>query len=119
MINEELLRTNLQEHLNLKDISTENVIEIEYFEKYPAPEPQDCLLHDDWVSGVHVSNDWILTSCYDNTVHIWNLKGQHHKTITGHSAAVKTVSWVSIDDNVATFLRFANDIFSVKVSNAL
>ncbi|KAK6620315.1 hypothetical protein RUM44_006716 [Polyplax serrata] len=109
LVDGELLRTNLQEHLDLKEISTENVVSIEYFQKHPAPEPQDCLLHDDWVGGVHVTNDYILTGCYDNTVQIWNTKGQHLKTVTGHSAAVKAVSWVSFDDGTATFVSGSSD----------
>lgn len=105
LINGELLRTNLHEYLVSKELSPEEVIEIEYFEKHPAPEPQDCLLHDDWVGGVHVMNDYILTGCYDNSIHIWNLKGQHLKTVAGHTAAIKTVSWIALNENTATFLR--------------
>jgi hypothetical protein len=35
----------------------ESVIEIEYVESHPPPEPEDSLLHDDWVSAVHAMND--------------------------------------------------------------
>lgn len=105
LINGEFLLTTLQEHLDLKQISSEDVVEVEYFEKHPAPEPQDSLLHDDWVSGVHVMGDWILSGCYDNSVQIWNLKGRNCATGLGHSAAVKAVSWISSEDNVLRFLR--------------
>lgn len=35
----------------------ETVIEIEYIEQHPAPEPEDSLVHDDWVSAVRASGD--------------------------------------------------------------
>ncbi|CAD6215846.1 GSCOCG00000662001-RA-CDS [Cotesia congregata] len=54
----ELLRTSLSEHINERGASTEDVIDVEYLEKHPPPEPQDCLVHDDWVSAVAVSEKW-------------------------------------------------------------
>lgn len=36
----------------------ESVVEIEYVEKHPAPRPDNCLLHDDWVSSVAVCKKW-------------------------------------------------------------
>lgn len=105
LINDEFLRVSLQEHLESREIATESVVEIEYVKRLPAPEPQDCLLHDDWVSAVHVCKDWILSGCYDNTVQIWNLKGVHKVTVPGHTDPVKAVSWVYVDDKSAMFLR--------------
>lgn len=35
----------------------ESVLKIEYVEQQPAPEPEDSLLHDDWVSCVRASGD--------------------------------------------------------------
>lgn len=54
----ELLCTSLAEHLQDKGISTEETLEIEYLERFPAPSPQDCLMHDDWVSAVHTHGNW-------------------------------------------------------------
>lgn len=54
----ELLCTPLSEHLQEKGVSTEETLEIEYLERFPAPSPQDCLMHDDWVSAVHSHNNW-------------------------------------------------------------
>lgn len=54
----ELLCSSLLEHLQEKGVSTEDTIEIEYLERFPAPKPQDCLMHDDWVSAVHTHNNW-------------------------------------------------------------
>lgn len=109
LIFDECIRTTLNEHLREKAISFEDVIVIEYVERFPAPEPQDCLLHDDWVSAVHTKGSWILTGCYDNTVNIWTTKGKHILTIPGHTMPVKAVSWVSLDDIQGTFVTCSQD----------
>jgi hypothetical protein len=36
----------------------EEVLELEYLERQPAPAPQDSLQHDDWVSCLHAQGDW-------------------------------------------------------------
>jgi hypothetical protein len=54
----EVLRVPLSDHLEEHSISTEVTVDVEYFERVPAPEPQDCLLHDDWVSTVQVKDGW-------------------------------------------------------------
>jgi hypothetical protein len=54
----EVLRVPLSDHLEEHSISTEVTADVEYFERVPAPEPQDCLLHDDWVSAVQVKDGW-------------------------------------------------------------
>lgn len=54
----EALRVPLADHLEEHCISSEVTVDVEYFERVPAPEPHDCLLHDDWVSAVQVKNGW-------------------------------------------------------------
>lgn len=54
----EFLRVPLIEHVHERSLSTEATIDVEYVEKHPAPEPQDCLMHDDWVSAVHGHEKW-------------------------------------------------------------
>jgi len=94
LIQGEFLREKVQAHIIRRDISTESVLEVEYIERHPAPVPQDSLLHDDWVSAVHTAGEWILTGCYDNTLHIWTTSGEHKQTIPGHGGAVKDVTWL-------------------------
>ncbi|CAG9102285.1 unnamed protein product [Plutella xylostella] len=105
----ELLCTPLSEHLQEKGASTEETLEIEYFERYPAPRPQDCLMHDDWVSAVQAHVNWILTGCYDNSIHIWSTKGQHKLAIPGHTSPVKAVSWVSFNNDQGVFVSGSHD----------
>lgn len=54
----ELLRIPLCEHLQEKGVSTETTVEIEYIQRTPAPQPQDALQHDDWISSIHVADKW-------------------------------------------------------------
>jgi hypothetical protein len=54
----EVLRVPLSDHLEEHSISNEVTLDVEYFERVPAPEPHDCLLHDDWVSAVQVKSGW-------------------------------------------------------------
>lgn len=105
----EFLKIRLGDHLRDRFVSFEDTIEIEYVERFPAPEPQDCLLHDDWVSAVHTRDKWILTGCYDNSINIWTTKGTHKLTIPGHQAPVKAVSWISLDSSVGVFASASQD----------
>lgn len=63
----ELLRVPLIEHLREHNISTELAVDIEYIERTPAPEPQDSLLHDDWVSGLHCVDKWYVIHSLSRT----------------------------------------------------
>jgi len=102
LVKGEFLKASLGKHLKEREVSFEDIIEIEYVERFPAPEPQDCLLHDDWVSAIEANGEWILTGCYDNSVNIWNMKGEHKLTLNGHNAPVKGVSWISLNEESGT-----------------
>lgn len=56
LVQNELLRVPLNEHLQDRGLSTEAVVEIEYLERTPAPEPQDSIVHEDWVASIKVSD---------------------------------------------------------------
>jgi len=109
LVFDEYLRGRLCDHLREKAISFEDAIEIEYVERFPAPEPQDCLLHDDWVSAVKASGKWILSGCYDNTLNLWTNKGKHILTIPGHTAPIKAVDWISLDEETGRFVSTSQD----------
>lgn len=109
LVKGEFLKFSMGKHLKDREISFEDTIEIEYVERYPAPEPQDCLIHDDWVSAVKTNEKYILTGCYDNSLNIWTLKGDHKLTVVGHDAPIKGVTWIKMNEDVAVFASASKD----------
>lgn len=107
----EFLKHTLAKHLKDREVSFEDVIDVEYVERFPAPEPMDVLLHDDWVSAIQANGHWILTGSYDNSVNIWNMKGEHKLSLpAGHEAPIKGVAWINMnEDSSATFVSGSKD----------
>lgn len=111
LVNGELLRTTLTELIDVKQLSTESVIEIEYTLKEDVPQKCQSLLHNDWISSIDVGdNSLILTGSFDNTIGLWNMDGQCLVVLEGHLMAVKSVSWAANSDSEkSTFLSASQD----------
>ncbi|KAK9879387.1 hypothetical protein WA026_006457 [Henosepilachna vigintioctopunctata] len=110
----ELLRTSLDEHLKTKSITTEITLDIEYVLRTPAPAPEDTILHDDWVSGIHTCSDkWILTGCYDNTIKLWTSHGKAITSLKEHTNIVKEVKWISETDSHKGFVSVSHDLTGI------
>lgn len=96
LIGNKLLRSSLKELFETEKLSAEATLEVEYFAKTKPPEPHNSFLHDDWVATVDTVDNWILSGCYDGTVHIWDVAtGEHKVTIPAHTAPVKAVKWTN------------------------
>lgn len=117
VVKDQILVGQLHKQLAEDDISLEKVIEVEYVKQQPPPTPKDSLQHDDWVSTLQCTDKWLLTGCYDNTVHLWDADGlhagkgekAHTLTIPAHKAPVKAVAWVPTDSPTKTFVSASID----------
>ncbi|CAD5125148.1 DgyrCDS13391 [Dimorphilus gyrociliatus] len=96
LINGEIFRSNLATVIQTRGLSREGVIEIEYIESTAAPSPEDSLQHNDWVSCINCRNNLIVSGCYDNSVHVWDIDTKKRLfSSSRHIAPVKSISWIN------------------------
>jgi len=97
-------------HLLLYQLSTENVLEILFFVQVEAPKPKMQYPHDDWVSSVDISQNYILTSTYNGTISLWHLNSKNPEnslkkfptqdhTFSAHAQAIKSVKFLKNQEN--------------------
>ena len=115
LVNDEILCTSLGSHISSRAISTEGVLEMEYFPAVLPPTPKDAFVHDDWISCVTVvrsstiskqssppstsrrpDKGWSLASgCYAGLVKFWNSAGEVDRQYVAHDYPIKSCSAVN------------------------
>jgi len=108
LVNDEMLCSSLGSHISSRAISTEGVLEIEYFPAALPPTPRDDFVHDDWISCASpigfssmskrltsppssAKEGWVLASgCYDGLVKFWNSSGEVVRQYVAHDYAIKS-----------------------------
>ncbi|KAI8059569.1 WD40-repeat-containing domain protein [Gongronella butleri] len=109
LIDNEILRTSLAKYLADQQLSTENIITIEYVESMLPPRMMTAYQHDDWISSVKGFGSFFLTGSYDNMVRLWNSSGECIHTLAGHKEAVKAVALGGNQDGSLTVVSAGLD----------
>ncbi|KAJ1973385.1 ribosome biogenesis protein ytm1 [Dimargaris xerosporica] len=97
VIDNQALAGTLAQYLKSNpEVSTENVLTLEYSEILAPPKSVVENKVDDWVSQVQISpsNDVILVGSYDGTSKVFDRQGQCLHSLASHSASIKAVAWV-------------------------
>ncbi|KAL3144301.1 hypothetical protein ABBQ32_004065 [Trebouxia sp. C0010 RCD-2024] len=89
----ELLRQPLEKFLLAHSVSTETVLNVEYFKAVIPPRLKKQLPHDDWVSAIACSStNAVLTGSYDGILRLWNCCGQLSSSTQAHSKGINAVA---------------------------
>ncbi|XP_060517250.1 ribosome biogenesis protein WDR12 homolog [Cylas formicarius] len=109
----ELVRVSLIEHLQERSVSVETTVEVEYIQVTPAPQPEDSILHEDWVAAIETANRWMLIGCYDHSV---SIRTPHGKPVTSskeHKNIVKDVAWVDQQQPSKGLVSVSHDLTGI------
>ncbi len=107
LIQDELLRLSLHQHMASKQLTTEAVLEVEYVPAVLPPTPKEEHPHDDWISALAVlssssntsfSSNIIAAGCYDGVVRLWQ-DGESVGSFAAHKGAIKSSAAINGDIN--------------------
>uniref|UniRef100_A0A914YH22 Ribosome biogenesis protein WDR12 homolog n=1 Tax=Panagrolaimus superbus TaxID=310955 RepID=A0A914YH22_9BILA len=70
-----LFRGNLENFIVENNIAQESIIEVECILRQPAPEPDQDIPHEDWISGIKTTADYIFSTTYGGELTAFSHKG--------------------------------------------
>lgn len=95
LVDGELLRKSLEQHLLEKGISTEVLLEIEYIPAVVPPEPKSAIPHDDWVSAVDAFADrQFIAGSYDGLLRLYGEDSECACSYLAHEGPINAVASV-------------------------
>lgn len=92
-----LVRGPLGQALAKQGLSGEAVATLEYVECLPPPRPEQSCAHEDWLGDLAAHPGGarlLLSACFNNAAYVWDAEGRRLAELTGHTAAVKAVTWL-------------------------
>lgn len=97
IIDGELLRKSLEQHLLEHNISPESVVEIEYVPAVVPPEPKSAIPQDDWVTAVAAAaaESCLASGSADGVVQLWNGGGDCLQEFSAHKGGVNALAAVA------------------------
>ncbi|GFR50504.1 hypothetical protein Agub_g12769, partial [Astrephomene gubernaculifera] len=107
LVDGELLRRSLEQHLLGHNMSAESTLEVEYVPAVVPPPHKNSTPHDDWVSSVDASrcsgstspstsssSDVILSGSYDGLLRLWNANLECTASVAAHEGGVNCVRFL-------------------------
>ena len=97
LINSVYLPSTLDEYITSHGVSREEVLEIEYVRSVLPPQWEGQWTQEDWVGGLSVRDEGMVTGGYDGVVRIWDWSGNVlAKGIGGEGVLrpIKCVKWI-------------------------
>ncbi|KAH3661512.1 hypothetical protein OGAPHI_006359 [Ogataea philodendri] len=109
LIDGTLLKGSVEEYLVANGLSSEHSLDIEYTRAVLPPQFLASFNNDDWISAIDSVGSMslagpdgevqtapkILTGSYDGVVRVYNASGKVETQLSGHSAAIKDVKFIS------------------------
>merc|ERR1711990_812587 len=72
LIESELLRSTISQHLTENEIETDKELEVIVVEKQSAPVPEHTYNGEDWISDIKIKGEIVLAAAYDGTLTLWD-----------------------------------------------
>eukprot|EP00049_Salpingoeca_infusionum_P027817 m.34497 g.34497 ORF g.34497 m.34497 type:complete len:428 (+) comp9770_c0_seq2:60-1343(+) len=98
LINNQLLRTSLLDYIVEHDLTTEEIVDVEYVIATLPPKPTFSSVHPDWISSIdtmRTHEDIIVTGCYDGQARIWSDSLELVATLPGHTRPILDVTFAT------------------------